>query len=122
MIGKRRDYVSQVEAARLRGVSKQAIADLIAWGRLKAVLVAGRKLVLRSDVQSLIARPRLGRPPKKRASEAKSKKRSVRDLKLRAGGNGIVETSIEADLRSAALAPSFVLNVQVPERLLGIVG
>jgi excisionase family DNA binding protein len=57
-------YISQAEAARIRGVSKQAIADLIKRGRLTAVSVAGRTLVLCSEVEAFVARPKLGRPPK----------------------------------------------------------
>jgi excisionase family DNA binding protein len=44
------DLISQAEAARLRGVTRQAIARLIKRGRLRAVNVAGRLLLLREDV------------------------------------------------------------------------
>jgi len=46
------DLVSISEAARLRGVSPQAIDDLLARGRLASVEVAGRRLLLRSDVMN----------------------------------------------------------------------
>lgn len=46
------DLISLTEAARLRGVSVQAIQDLISRGRLEAVEVAGRRLLRRSDVVS----------------------------------------------------------------------
>jgi hypothetical protein len=46
-------------------VSKQAIADLIRRGRLTTVSVAGRTLVLRSEVEAFVPKPKLGRPPKK---------------------------------------------------------
>jgi excisionase family DNA binding protein len=59
------NLISQVEAARLRGVSKQAIANLIKRGRLTTTTVAGRTLLLRSEVESFVAQPKLGRPPKK---------------------------------------------------------
>ena len=62
-------YISQAEAASIRGVSKQAIADLIKRGRLTAITVAGRKLILRSEVESFQALPKLGRPPKKPAKK-----------------------------------------------------
>ena len=58
-------YVSQAEAARIRGVSPQAIADLIRRCRLKTVRLAGRILVLRSEVEAFVAQPKTGRPPKK---------------------------------------------------------
>jgi excisionase family DNA binding protein len=56
--------ISQSEAARLRGVSKQAITSLISRGRLTSVDVAGHTLVLRSEIESFLARPK-GRPLKK---------------------------------------------------------
>ena len=69
------DYISQADAARIRGVSNQAIADLIRRGRLTPVKVAGRILVLRSEVEAFVAQPKLGRPPKKSTSKkAKPKK------------------------------------------------
>jgi predicted DNA-binding protein (UPF0251 family) len=58
-------YISQAEAARIRRVSEQAIADLIRRGRLTTVKVAGRTLVLRSEIESFVVRPK-GRPPKGR--------------------------------------------------------
>jgi predicted DNA-binding protein (UPF0251 family) len=57
------DYISQSEAARIRGVARQSIADLIERGRLTSVTVAGRTLVLRSEVENFVAQPKLGRPP-----------------------------------------------------------
>jgi excisionase family DNA binding protein len=44
------DLISLTQAANLRGVSMQAIQDLIRRGRLEAVEVAGRRLLRRSDV------------------------------------------------------------------------
>jgi Helix-turn-helix domain len=62
---KRGELISQAEAARIRGVSQQAIANLIRRGRLASVSVAGRTLVLRTDVETFIPKPKQGRPPKK---------------------------------------------------------
>ena len=45
------ELISISQAARLRGVSPQAIDDLIKRGRLEAVEVAGRRLLRRSDVE-----------------------------------------------------------------------
>ena len=59
------DYISQSEAARIRGVAKQSIANLVRRGRLTSVTVADRTLVLRSEVENFVAQPKLGRPPKK---------------------------------------------------------
>ncbi len=44
------DLISQAEAARRRGVTINAVADLIRRGRLRSVEVAGRTLVYASDV------------------------------------------------------------------------
>lgn len=46
------DLISQTEAARMRGVSRPAIADLIERGRLSSVEIGGRRLVYRSEVES----------------------------------------------------------------------
>ena len=70
-------YVLQAEAARIRGVSQQAIANLINRSRLSAVSVAGRTLVLRSEVEAFVPQP-VGHPPKKKPNtktpQQKSKK------------------------------------------------
>jgi predicted DNA-binding protein (UPF0251 family) len=69
-------YISQSEAARIRGVSKQAIANLINRGRLSTVSVAGRTLVIRSEVEAFEPQP-VGHPPKKKAGiEAPKQKKS----------------------------------------------
>ena len=47
------DLTRQADAARLRGVSPAAIADLISRGRLKTYNVAGVAFVSRSEVMSL---------------------------------------------------------------------
>ena len=67
-------YFSQAEAARRRGVSDQAIANLIRRGRLTAVKVAGRIVVLRSEIEGFVARPKFGNPPKKATNKKASQK------------------------------------------------
>jgi predicted DNA-binding protein (UPF0251 family) len=67
------DYISQSEAARIRGVAKQSIANLVRRGRLTSVTVADRTLVLRSEIENFVAQPKLGRPPKKASSFKTSK-------------------------------------------------
>ena len=59
------DWISQAEASRIRGVSQQAIVNLIRRGRLTTVNMAGRTVVLRSEVENFIAQPKGGRPSKK---------------------------------------------------------
>jgi excisionase family DNA binding protein len=57
------DWISQAEAARLRGVSRQAIGRLIQRGRLEVFRIAGRSLVRRRDVERLVPKAS-GRPPR----------------------------------------------------------
>ncbi len=57
------DLITQAEAARIREVSREAIADLIARKRLQTVEIAGQRFVKRSEVESFIER-KAGRPPK----------------------------------------------------------
>ncbi len=45
------DLISQAEAARIRGVSRASINELVKRGRLRAVPVAGKVLVYRSEVK-----------------------------------------------------------------------
>jgi excisionase family DNA binding protein len=66
-------YISQAEAARIRGVSYQAITDLIKRGRLTTAIVAGRPVVLRAEVENFVAQPKLGRPAKKTTSKKSTK-------------------------------------------------
>jgi hypothetical protein len=70
------DYISQAEAARIRGVSNQAIGDLIKRGRLIPLRVAGRNLLRRSDIESFVAQPKLGRPRKKPTVNKATKKKT----------------------------------------------
>ena len=62
------DWISQAEAARIRGVSQQAIVNLIHRGRLTTISMADRTVVLRSEVENFIAQPKGGRPPKRSVS------------------------------------------------------
>jgi excisionase family DNA binding protein len=58
------ELLTQSEAGRLRGVSREAIADLIRRGRLRSVKFCGRALVYRRDIEEL---QRLKPGPKKNA-------------------------------------------------------
>jgi hypothetical protein len=51
------DWISQAEAARLRGVSRQAIAKLVSNGRLVTLDVGGRVFVCRTEVLSFEPHP-----------------------------------------------------------------
>lgn len=46
------EWVSQAEAARIRGVSRQAIARLIKKGRFRVFKIGGKILLKRSDVRA----------------------------------------------------------------------
>lgn len=46
------ELVSQATAARMRGTSKQAIANLIRRGKLKAVIIDNHVFLLKKDVEN----------------------------------------------------------------------
>jgi excisionase family DNA binding protein len=57
------EWISQAEAARLRSVSRQAIALLVKKGRLPVLKIGGRVLVRRKEVEEFTPEP-AGRHPK----------------------------------------------------------
>ncbi len=57
------EWISQAEAARIRGVSRQSIALLVKKGRLPVLKIGGRLLVRRKEVEEFTPEP-AGRPPK----------------------------------------------------------
>lgn len=69
------DMISQADAARIRGVTPQAIGHLIKAGKLRTVKVAGRLLVFRREVESF--KPDVGGRPamKKRNATKRTPKR-----------------------------------------------
>ena len=54
------EWVSQAEAARMRRVSRQAIARLVKKGRFRVLEIGGRVLLRREDVKAYKSAP--GRP------------------------------------------------------------
>jgi len=62
------DWISQAAAARLRGVSRQAIASLIRTKRVQTLEIGGRLLVLRQEIEQF--------EPKKAGRRPKAGKRS----------------------------------------------
>jgi len=46
------DWGSQADAARIRGVSRQAIGRLLKNGRFRVLKIGGKVLLKRSDVES----------------------------------------------------------------------
>jgi excisionase family DNA binding protein len=67
------DLISQAEAARLRGVTRQAISFLVQRGKLNAYEIGGRVFVSRTEVKNFQEGPR-GRPPLKATEKKKSRK------------------------------------------------
>jgi excisionase family DNA binding protein len=58
---KAEDWISQADAARVRGVSRQAIAKLVRTKRLRTMEIGGHVLIRRDDI--LDFRPKkAGRP------------------------------------------------------------
>ncbi len=61
------ELLTATQAARLKGVTRQWITNLIRDGRLPSVSIAGRNFVRQKDVLSYAASP--GRPPKPSSTE-----------------------------------------------------
>lgn len=73
-----KDWISQANAAKLRNVSRQAISDLVKRGRLSTVTVAGRTLVLRSEVEAFEKVPKFDLPPQREKTKPNPDKRKKR--------------------------------------------
>jgi excisionase family DNA binding protein len=63
------DWVSQADAARIRGVSRQAISRLIKKGRLQVLKIAGKVLLNRAEIESFVPE-QPGRPANERISHS----------------------------------------------------
>ena len=59
------DWISQSEAARLRGVTRQAIAKLVKKGRLKVLVLGGRTFVSKAEIARFEMQA-AGRPKKEK--------------------------------------------------------
>ncbi len=57
------EWISQAEAARLRGVTRQAIAKLVKKGKVRTTVFGGHTFVNKSDVLSFTP-SKAGRPRK----------------------------------------------------------
>jgi excisionase family DNA binding protein len=55
------EWISQAEAARLRGVSRQAISKLVRGKRVRTVQIGGHVLINRDDIKSFEPK-KAGRP------------------------------------------------------------
>lgn len=64
------DWITAAEAARLRGISRQAIGSLLIRSRLRILKFGGKTFVNRKDVEAYVPDPG-GRPSKKAAAKKK---------------------------------------------------
>jgi excisionase family DNA binding protein len=64
-------WISQSEAARLRGVTRAAISALVKRNRLKTLKIGGKNLLNRADIENYEPQPR-GPRPKGRHKEVES--------------------------------------------------
>ena len=62
------EWVSQAEAAAIRGVTRQAIADLLRKGRFKTLSIGGKTLLKRTEVEEFRPKPP-GPAPKTKLSK-----------------------------------------------------
>jgi len=69
-----KDLVTETTAARMRGVSKQAIIGLIQRGKLTVIEIDGHPFLLRSEVEKF--KPGKGGRPKSKRTANKSHSRS----------------------------------------------
>ena len=70
------DLITQAEAARIRGVSREAIYGLVARGKLATVEIGGQKFLRRSEVAKY--EPETGgRPSKGARAKRRSNKKNV---------------------------------------------
>lgn len=64
------EWVSQAEAAEMRGVTRQAIARLLKKGRFTTFSIGGKILLKRSEVEEFMPKPP-GPSPKKKTTARK---------------------------------------------------
>jgi excisionase family DNA binding protein len=64
------DLITPAEAARIRGVTRSAITDLMKRGRLNVVEVGGRSFLQRDEVEKF-SPDITGRPPKAKETNGK---------------------------------------------------
>lgn len=67
-----KELVSQATAARMRGVSKQAIEGLIKRGRLTTVVIDNHTFLLKKEIEDY--KPSVGGRPRKNPAKQKTSK------------------------------------------------
>jgi hypothetical protein len=64
------DLITQTTAAKMRGVSLQAIMNLVKRGSLKSITIDGHTFVLRAEVEKF--KPSVGGRPKKKGGRKRA--------------------------------------------------
>ena len=67
------EWVSQAYAAKMRGVTRQAIADLVAKGRFTTLSIGGKTLLRRSEVEAFKPKPPGPSPKAKQSKRRKAR-------------------------------------------------
>jgi len=68
------ELVDQTEAAKMRGVTHQAIVRLVAKGRFKTVKISGRIFLFRSEVENFQPTKSGPKPTAKKATKKATKR------------------------------------------------
>jgi excisionase family DNA binding protein len=66
-------WVSQAEAAEMRGVTRQAIAELVKKGRFTTLSIGGKTLLRRSEVDAFKPKPPGPSPKAKRSKRRRAR-------------------------------------------------
>jgi excisionase family DNA binding protein len=74
-------WISQSEAARLRSVSRQAIASLVKKGRFRTLEIGGKVFVHRKDVESYQPKPPGPQPKVRRSQKKAASKKAIERVK-----------------------------------------
>ena len=76
-------WISQSEAARLRSVSRQAIALLVKKGRFRTLEIGGKVLVHRNDVETYQRKPPGPQPKLKRSQKKVADKKAKKHVRAK---------------------------------------
>jgi hypothetical protein len=63
------EWISQTEAARIRGITRQAIGIYVKRGRFTTFVMGGKTFLLRSELENFEPRKRGPKPKRKRAKK-----------------------------------------------------
>ena len=71
-------WISQSDAAKIRGVSRQAIANLVKKDRFRTLLIGGKTLLHREDVEAYQGKVPGPEPKSKRQRKPKAVQKDVK--------------------------------------------